>query len=245
MGNVEGKVVIVTGGAQGIGKEIALLFGKEGAKVAIFDVNTDTLGMVQKEFEKEFEVATFCVDVTSLKDVEENVNKVIDKFSRVDILVNNAGITRDSIILRLSENDWDKVIQVNLKGAFNCIKAVVKGMVKQRYGRIINISSVIGIMGNPGQTNYAASKAGLIGMTRTLAKELGSRNITVNAIAPGYIETQMTARLDEKIKEEMLSRIPLRRFGKPADVVRTALFLASEGGDYINGQVIVVDGGLI
>ncbi len=245
MGNVEGKVVIVTGGAQGIGKEIALLFGKEGAKVAIFDVNTDTLGMVQKEFEKEFEVATFCVDVTSLKDVEENVNKVIDKFSRVDILVNNAGITRDSIILRLSENDWDKVIQVNLKGAFNCIKAVVKGMVKQRYGRIINISSVIGIMGNPGQTNYAASKAGLIGMTRTLAKELGSRNITVNAIAPGYIETQMTARLDEKIKEEMLSRIPLRRFGKPADVARTALFLASEGGDYINGQVIVVDGGLI
>ncbi len=239
------KVVIVTGAAQGIGKEIALQFCKEKAKVAIFDVNEDVLKKTQAELARYGEVMGEVVNVVSLEEVEKNINKVIDKFLRVDILVNNAGITKDNLVLRLSENDWDKVMAVNLKGAFNCIKVATKFMVKQRYGRIINISSIIGIMGNPGQVNYAASKAALIGVTKTLSKELGSRNITVNAVAPGYIETAMTERLSSSVKEEMFSRIPLGRFGKPLDVAKAVLFLASSDADYINGQVLVVDGGLI
>ncbi len=239
------KVVIVTGAAQGIGKEIALQFCKEKAKVAIFDVNEEALKKTQAELAKYCEVMGEVVNVVNLEEVEKNVNKVIDKFLRVDILVNNAGITKDNLVLRLSENDWDKVIAVNLKGAFNCIKVATKFMVKQRYGRIINISSIIGIVGNAGQVNYAASKAALIGVTKTLAKELGSRNITVNAVAPGYIETAMTERLSSSVKEEMFSRIPLGRFGKPLDVAKAVLFLASCDADYINGQVLVVDGGLI
>jgi len=241
----EGKVVIVTGGAQGIGKEIALGFSEEKAKVVIFDVDKESLARAEKELNSYSEVRGLLVDVVSLEDVEKNINKVIDKFSRVDILVNNAGITRDNLVLRLSENDWDKVLAVNLKGAFNCIKASVKFMVKQRYGRIVNISSIIGIMGNPGQVNYGASKAALIGITRTLSKELGSRNITVNAIAPGYIDTAMTQKLDDKVKNEMFARIPLRRFGKPSDVANAVLFMASNDASYINGQVLVVDGGLM
>ncbi len=239
------KVVIVTGGAQGIGREIALEFSRQGAKVAIFDINPDTLLGTETELKKMGEAASFVVNVVSLSDVEKNVNKVIDKFSRVDILVNNAGITRDNLALRLSESDWDSVLAVNLKGAFNCVKATMKSMVKQRYGRIVNISSVIGIMGNPGQLNYAASKAGLIGLTKTLAKELGSRNVTVNAVAPGYIQTKMTDVLDEKVKEQMLSRIPLKKMGTPQDVAKAVSFLASADADYITGQVLVVDGGLI
>ncbi|MCK9574339.1 MAG: SDR family oxidoreductase, partial [Candidatus Omnitrophica bacterium] len=160
-------------------------------------------------------------------------------------LVNNAGITRDNLLLRLSENDWDKVITVNLKGAFNCMKAVSRFMVKQRYGKIVNISSIIGIMGNAGQINYAASKAGLIGATKSLAKELGSRNVTVNAVAPGYIKTAMTDKLDDRVKEEMLKRIPLARLGEPSDVAKAVLFLASSDADYITSQVLVVDGGMI
>ena len=239
------KVVVITGGAGGIGKEIALMFSKEKAKVVIFDVNKELLSQTEKELNSYSEVLGLLVDVVSLDDVEKNINKVIDKFSRVDILVNNAGITRDSLVLRLSENDWDKVLAVNLKGAFNCIKSSAKFMVKQRYGRIINISSIIGIMGNPGQVNYGASKAALIGVTKTLSKELGSRNITVNAIAPGYIDTAMTQRLGDKVKEEMFSRIPLRRFGTPSDVANAVLFMASNDASYINGQVLVVDGGLM
>ncbi len=241
----EGKVVIVTGGAQGIGKEIALGFSKEKAKVVIFDVDKESLARAEKELNSYSEVRGLLVDVVSLEDVEKNINKVIDKFSRVDILVNNAGITRDNLVLMLSENDWDKVLAVNLKGSFNCIKASVKFMVKQRYGIIVNISSIIGIMGNPGQVNYGASKAALIGITRTLSKELGSRNITVNAIAPGYIDTAMTQKLDDKVKNEMFARIPLRRFGKPSDVANAVLFMASNDASYINGQVLVVDGGLM
>ena len=241
----EDKVVIITGGAQGIGKEIALGFSKEKAKVVLFDVNEEILSQTEKELSAYSQAMGLVVDVVRFDDVEKNINKVIDKFSRVDILVNNAGITRDNLVIRLSENDWDKVLDVNLKGAFNCIKASAKFMVKQRYGRIINISSIIGIMGNPGQVNYGASKAALIGITRTLSKELGARNITVNAIAPGYIDTAMTRKLDDKVKNEMFARIPLRRFGKPSDVANAVLFLASSGADYINGQVLVVDGGLM
>lgn len=239
------KVALVTGGAQGIGKEIALQFAQEKAKVALFDVNEEQLKSAVEELQKHTQTIGFKVDVTNLEEVEKNVNKVIDNFGRVDILVNNAGITRDNLLLRLSENDWDKVLGVNLKGAFNCIKIVSRLMLKQRYGKIVNISSVIGIMGNAGQVNYAASKAGLIGVTKSLAKELGSRNITVNAVAPGYIKTQMTDKLDEKIKEKMLQMIPLARLGEPRDVAKAVLFLSSADADYITSQVLVVDGGLI
>ena len=239
------KVVIVTGGASGIGKEIALGFAKESAKVVIFDINQDAILNTVKEIEKYTESLGLKVDVSNFVEVEENVNKIIDKFSRVDILINNAGITKDNLILRLSENDWDNVLDINLKGAFICSKVVSKYMVKQRLGKIINISSVIGIIGNAGQVNYSASKAGLIGLTKSLAKELGSRNIMVNAVAPGYIKTPMTEKLPENIKNEMLERIPLKRFGEPKDVANVVLFLASEDSNYITSQVIVVDGGLI
>ncbi len=241
----ENKVVIVTGGAQGIGKEIALQFAKEKATVIIFDLNDAQLEETAKELNVHSRAQGFRVDVTNMAEVEINVNKIIDNFKRVDILINNAGITKDNLLLRLSENDWDKVIAVNLKGAFNCIKALSRHMLKARYGKIVNISSVIGIMGNAGQVNYAASKAGLIGVTKSLAKELGSRNITVNAVAPGYIKTAMTDKLDDKIKEEMFKRIPLGRFGEPSDVAKAVLFLASSDADYITSQVLVVDGGLV
>jgi 3-oxoacyl-[acyl-carrier protein] reductase len=239
------KVALVTGAAQGIGKEIALQFAKEKARLAIFDVNEEQLIQTITDLKVYTQVLGFRVDVTNLEEVEKKVNKIIDNFGRVDILVNNAGITRDNLLLRLSENDWDKVLSINLKGAFNCIKAVSKPMLKQRYGKIINISSIIGIMGNAGQVNYAASKAGLIGVTKSLAKELGSRNITVNAVAPGYIRTAMTEKLDAKIKEKMLAMIPLARLGEPSDVAKAVLFLSSNDADYITSQVLVVDGGMV
>lgn len=239
------KVVVITGGAQGIGYEIALKFAQEKAKVVIFDINQEVLNSALEEINKHSQGAALKADVTSLVNIEDNINKVIDKFSRIDILINNAGITRDNLLLRLSENDWDQVLNVNLKGAFNCVKAVVKPMVKQRYGKIVNISSVIGIMGNPGQINYGASKAGIIGLTKSLAREVGSRSITVNAVAPGYIVTKMTDSLDDKVKEQMLARIPLGRLGKPSDVANAVLFLASQDADYITGQVLVVDGGMV
>lgn len=239
------KVVIVTGGAQGIGREISLQFAKEKAKVILFDLNEEALAKTVDELKIHSQIEGVKVSVASLEEVEKNVNKIIDNFGRVDILVNNAGITKDNLILRLSESDWDKVLEVNLKGSFNCIKAVVKYMVKQRGGKIVNISSVIGVMGNAGQVNYAASKAGIIGVTKSLAKELGSRGINVNAVAPGYISTAMTDKLNDKIKEEMLARIPLGRFGEAGDVARAVLFLASEDASYITGQVLVIDGGLM
>ncbi|MCP4653134.1 MAG: 3-oxoacyl-[acyl-carrier-protein] reductase [Candidatus Omnitrophica bacterium] len=239
------KVVLVTGGAQGIGKEIALDFARGGAKLVLFDVNEQALSDTAKEIGDSLRVMNLKVDVTNLSDVEKNVNKVIDNWGRVDILINNAGITRDNLILRLSENDWDSVLNVNLKGSFNCAKTLARVMVKQRAGKIVNISSVIGIMGNPGQVNYGASKAGLIGITKSLARELGGRNITVNAVAPGYIRTAMTDKISDKVKEEMFKRIPLSRFGEPLDVAKAVTFLASEDADYITGQVLVVDGGLV
>ena len=243
--DLKDKVAIVTGGAQGIGKEIALTLARAGAKVAILDLNQEKLDETLVEINAESKGLALKVDVTNLGDVEQNVNKIIDNLERVDILVNNAGITKDSLFLRLSESDWDKVLAVNLKGAFNCTKAVTRQMVKQRYGKIVNISSVIGLMGNPGQANYAASKAGLIGLTKSLAKELGIRNINVNAVAPGYIKTAMTDALDDKVKDEMFKRIPLSRFGAPLDVAKAVCFLASSDADYITGQVLVIDGGLV
>ncbi len=240
------KVALITGGARGIGREIALLLAGEGSDIAICDVNQEALDATKKEIEALGRRAeSFVVDVTNLAQVEEMFNKILDKFQKIDILVNNAGITRDNLIVRMSEKDFDSVIAVNLKGTFNCTKSVSKVMMKQRYGKIISIASIIGIMGNAGQVNYAASKAGIIGLTKSVAKELASRNVNVNAIAPGFIETDMTAKLADDVKSQMLTLIPLNRFGKAGDVAKAALFLASDASSYITGQVIQVDGGMV
>jgi len=241
-----GKVALVTGGARGIGKEIALGFAKEGCAVNICDISSENLKIAKEEINSmSGEAEEFVVDVANLKEVEKMVDIILDKSKKIDILVNNAGITRDALLVRMSEQDWDLVINVNLKGAFNCSKLVSKAMMKQKKGKIINIASIIGLMGNAGQSNYAASKAGVIGLTKSLAKELGSRNINVNAIAPGYIQTEMTVKLPEDVKKKMLQEIPLRRFGSIADVASLALFLASPSSDYITGEVITVDGGML
>ena len=240
------KVAIVTGGARGIGKAIAMLFAKEGASLSICDVNAETLAAAKKDLEKAgAAVLAEAVDVTKAGEVEAFTQKTLDKFKKIDILVNNAGITRDSLLVRMSESDWDAVLAVNLKGAFNCTKAVSKIMMKQRDGRIVNMASIIGMMGNPGQANYAASKGGLIAFTKTVAKELASRNVRANAIAPGFIQTDMTAKLSDDVKSEMFKMIPLGKFGAAEDVANLALFLASDASAYITGQVIKVDGGMV
>jgi len=239
------KVTIVTGGARGIGRDIALLFAKAGSHIALCDVNAELLASTAREIEALGRKAmTGVVDVTKADQVDSFVQKTLDNFSKIDILVNNAGITRDGLLVRMSENDWDLVLNVNLKGAFNCTKAVSKIMMKQRDGRIVNMASIIGIVGNAGQANYAASKGGLIAFTKTVAKELASRNVRANAIAPGFIQTDMTAKLSEEVKSEMLKHIPLGKLGTPQDVANLALFLASDDSAYITGQVIQVDGGM-
>jgi 3-oxoacyl-[acyl-carrier protein] reductase len=238
----ENKVVMVTGGAAGIGRITAENFASQGARVAICDVNAEAGEAAAKALGSE---ASFeQVDVASSTAVSSWVEGVFDKYGQIDVLVNNAGITRDGLIMRMKEEDWDAVISVNLKSAFNCIKTVSKIMVKQRSGRIINLASVVGVMGNPGQANYVASKAGMIGLTKTVAKELGARGITVNAVAPGFIETDMTAVLSDKVKEAMLSTIPLQRAGTPQDVADAITFLASDHAAYITGQVLHVTGGM-
>ena len=243
---LKGRVAVVTGGARGIGRQIALLFAKEGADIAICDVNAEILGQTAKEIESLGRgVVTGVVDVTKPDQVDAFVQKTLDKFKKIDILVNNAGITRDGLLVRMSESDWDLVLNVNLKGAFNCIKAVSKIMMKQRDGRIVNMASIIGIMGNAGQANYAASKGGLIALTKTVAKELSSRNVRANAIAPGFIQTDMTAKLSDEVKGEMLKFVPLGKFGTVQDVANLALFLVSDDSAYITGQVIQVDGGMV
>jgi 3-oxoacyl-[acyl-carrier protein] reductase len=233
---------MVTGGAAGIGRVTAENFAKEGAKVSICDVNPQAGEITAKELgpQASFEQ----VDVSDSTSVLNWVERVLDTYGQIDVLVNNAGITRDGLIMRMKEDDWDTVINVNLKSAFNCIKAVSKIMMKQRSGRIINLASVVGVIGNPGQANYVASKAGMIGLTKTVAKELASRGITVNAVAPGFIETDMTASLSDKVKEAMLSQIPLGKAGTPKDVAEAILFLASDSAAYITGQVIHVSGGM-
>ena len=238
----ENKVVMVTGGAAGIGRVTAENFAGEGARVAICDVNPEAGQAAAKALgpEASFEQ----VDVANSTAVSSWIEGVFDKYGQIDVLVNNAGITRDGLIMRMKEEDWDAVISVNLKSAFNSIKAVSKIMVKQRSGRIINLASVVGVMGNPGQANYVASKAGMIGLTKTVAKELGARGITVNAVAPGFIETDMTAVLSDKAREAMLSMIPLQRAGTPQDVADTITFLASDSAAYITGQVLHVTGGM-
>ena len=242
---LKGKVAIVTGGARGTGRAICQRLTREGAKVSIFDLAEEMMGKVVQEVEGKGEVLSVKVDVSSLSEVKEAVDKVIDNFARIDILVNNAGITSDKLILRMKEEDWDKVIRVNLKGAFNCIKAVSPFMIRRRWGRIINISSLIGLRGNEGQANYAASKAGLIALTKSAAREFARRGVTVNAVAPGFIQTAMTENLlKEGRLETLLSQIPLRRVGKPEEVASLVVYLASDEASYITGEVIRIDGGL-
>ncbi|NQU73778.1 MAG: 3-oxoacyl-[acyl-carrier-protein] reductase [Candidatus Omnitrophica bacterium] len=242
---LEGKVAIVTGAGQGIGREIALLLASEGSKIVVADINYKIAEDTAKEIDSRgVEAMPYELDVGSGEKVKEMVDKILDKFKRIDILINNAGITRDNLILRLKDEQWDDVLRVNLKGAFNCIKMVSKVMLKARSGRIVNISSIIGLIGNAGQANYAASKAGLIGLTKSAARELGSRGINVNAVAPGYILTAMTEKLPEEVKKKMLEQIPLGKFGDAKEVAKAVLFLVSEASDYITGQVISVDGGM-
>lgn len=240
------KVALVTGGGRGIGREITTRFAKEGADIAICDVNKEAMEDVKKEVESlGRRCVVFETDVTNVQQVDEMISKILDNYKKVDILINNAGITRDGLLVRMSEKDWDAVLDINLKGVFNCTKSVAKPMMKQRWGRIVNIASIIGIMGNAGQANYAASKGGIIAFTKSVAKELASRNVNVNAIAPGFIQTAMTKKLPDNYREEMLKMIPLNRFGEAVDVANTALFLASDSASYITGHVIQVDGGMV
>jgi len=244
--NLKGQVAIVTGAGRGIGRAIALQLAGQGAQVACWDVDRDqaeeTAARVSDQGPKGLAAV---VDVTDPQAVMAAADAVLEAFSRIDILVNNAGITRDNLLIRMSPEQWDQVLAVNLKGAFHCIQAVARSMMKQRSGRIINVASVVGIIGNPGQANYCASKAGLIGLTKSAARELAPRCITVNAVAPGYIATEMTRELGEKIKEAFLQATPLGRPGQPEDVARVISFLVSEGAGYITGQVINVDGGML
>jgi len=240
-----GKVALVTGAAQGIGKAIALLLAEKGADVVVSDINIEKAQETAREIEEKGRKSmALKVNVADPDEVEHMVETIIEKFSRIDILVNNAGITRDKLLLRMSSEDWDAVLDVNLKGVFNCTKSVIKYMSKQRSGKIVNIASVVGLMGNVGQANYAASKAGVIGFTKTVAREFAQRGININAIAPGYIQTPMTEVLPEKIKEELMRLIPMGRLGQPEDVAQAVLFLVSEASNYVTGQVLNVNGGI-
>jgi len=239
------KVVLVTGSARGIGLSVAEAFAKEGALVIIMDLNHQQTQEVAAQLKTQGYLADgFGCDVTDLAQAQETVNKILDIHKRIDILVNNAGITRDNLLLRLEEKDWDDVIKVNLKGTFNVTKVVTRSMSKARKGKIISIASVIGMTGNAGQANYAASKAGVIAFSKSVAKEFACRNITANCVAPGYIRTSMTAKLPEEVQKKILEHVPLARMGEVADVAGVCLFLASTAADYITGQTIVVDGGL-
>ncbi len=244
--NLKEKVAIVTGASRGIGKAIALELAKHGARVAVSGRNSERLEQVQEEIKKKGgEAHAVVADISRMEDAANLINKTLEKWEKVDILVNNAGVNRDNLIMRMSPEDWEEVLNTNLTGTFNCIKSITRQMMKQRGGCIINISSVVGLMGNAGQANYAASKAGIIGLTRSVARELASRNITCNAIAPGYIGTEMTDQLDEEIKEKLKQQIPLARIGDTKDVAKVVSFLASDAASYITGQVINVDGGLL
>lgn len=245
-GNMENKVAVITGSARGIGKSIAAKLAKDGYQVVICDIMEDEVIKTAKEMEQfGIKALGIKVDVTKMDDVEKLFEETVNTLGSVDVLINNAGITRDTLIVRMQESDWDAVIAVNLKGTFNCTKAAAKYMMKQRHGKIVNISSVVGVMGNVGQANYSASKGGVISLTKSSAKELAARGINVNAVAPGYIETEMTKVLPDAAKEAFLSVIPLKRPGQPEDVANVVAFLTSPASDYITGQVINIDGGMV
>ncbi len=242
---MKGHTAIITGGGRGIGKAIAESLAGAGVNIVVVDVNLDIAKEAAAELEKlGIKSMALKADVSSSSDVSSIFENVVKEFEKVEILVNNAGITRDGLLLRMKEEDWDAVININLKGTFLCSKEAVKAMSKQRYGRIVNIASVVAFMGNPGQANYSASKAGIIGLTKTIAKEYASRGITVNAVAPGFITTAMTDALPENIKQEMLNAIPMNKFGTVEDVANAVAFFASPGSGYITGQVMHVNGGM-
>lgn len=242
---LEGKKAVVTGGAQGIGQAIAEMLAKAGADVVVADLDAarcqETVDLVKTHKRKALAIST---NVAKWDDVKSLVDQVVKDWGRIDIFVNNAGITRDGLVVRMKEEDWNAVIQVNLTGTFYCIKAALGPMSKQRYGRIINMASVVGVMGNAGQANYAASKAAVIGLTKTIAREYASRNITVNAVAPGFIDTAMTQSLGDDVKEMLTKQIPLGRLGDPSDIAEAVRFLASDAASYITGQVLHVNGGM-
>lgn len=244
---LEGKVALVTGASRGIGREIALELAREGASVAVNYAGSEAKALEVVGEIKAMGRDAFAIqaDVSNSESVNDMAKETIERFGKIDILVNNAGITKDNLLMRMKESEWDDVININLKGVFLCTKAVTRQMMKQRSGRIINISSIVGVSGNPGQANYVAAKSGVIGLTKTSAKELSSRGITVNAVAPGFITTDMTDKLNEEVKTEMLKQIPLARFGEPKDIARTVVFLASEDSAYMTGQTLHIDGGMV
>jgi len=242
-----GKIALVTGASRGIGRAIAAVLGEAGATVVLnYQGNDEAAAAAREQVARTgAEAMVYKANVAVIDDVEKMVKEITARYGTVDILVNNAGITRDGLLMRMKDEDWSKVIETNLTGMFNCVRAVARTMMKQRSGRIINISSVVGISGNAGQINYAAAKAGVIGLTKSAAKELGSRGILVNAVAPGYIATDMTDKLGAEVKDNLVSRIPLGRLGQPEDVARVVGFLAGPGAGYLTGQVIAVDGGMV
>ncbi|KPJ61446.1 MAG: hypothetical protein AMJ46_01805 [Latescibacteria bacterium DG_63] len=243
---LQGKVSVVTGGAQGIGKAIALCLAERGSDVAILDLKEEGSAELLARIKAFGRKSLFAkADVSLASDVDAAAKSILKELGHVDVLVNNAGITRDAVLVRMDEKGWDSVIAVNLKGTFNCTRAFLRGMIKQRSGRIVNVSSVVGIMGNAGQSNYAASKAGVIGFTKSVAKEVASRGITVNAVAPGFIDTEMTRTLSEEARQSFLTSVPARRVGVAEDVANVVAFLASDSASYITGQTIHVDGGML
>jgi 3-oxoacyl-[acyl-carrier protein] reductase len=245
--NDVGRIVVITGGSMGIGRAVAMRFAEEKGRIVIVHYDPDdsasqeTLGLLNRQGA---EAESHRVDVSNFGDVETLFKEIMDRYGRVDVLINNAGIARDTLLMRMSEEVWDSVIRVNLKSVFNCTQAVIRSMVKNKAGRIVNISSVVGQIGNPGQANYAASKAGIMGFTKSVAREVAGRGITVNAVAPGYIKTDMTESLPEKVRDAFLEQIPLKRIGEPKDVAEAVYWLCSEAAGYITGQVIHVSGGL-
>ena len=244
---LKNKVALVTGSARGIGKAIAEALAKHGADLVVTDLNIDQAAITAEEIRSNLGVETLAlqVDVSDFDSANTMIKGALDAYGQVDILVNNAGITRDNLIMRMDESDWDSVLDVNLKGAWNCSKAIIRPMMKKRYGRIINISSVSGLAGQAGQTNYSASKAGLVGFTKALAREVASRNITVNAVAPGFIPSALTVDLPDELKDGMMKLIPLNRWGTPEEIAYAVAFFASEEASYITGQVLSVDGGMM
>jgi len=247
MGKLDGKAAIVTGGSRGIGRAIALELAQQGAAVVVgYRANEAAAQeVVDKIVQGGGQAVAVQADVSQFKEAKRLVDAALEQFGQVDILVNNAGVTRDTLLMRMSDSDWDTVVNTNLKGAFNCIKAVARSMVRRRSGRIVNITSVAGLAGNAGQANYCAAKAGLIGLTKSVAKELGPRKITVNAVAPGYVETDMTAVLPQELKDLAIQMTPLGRAGKPEDIAKAVAFLASDDAAFITGQVLSVDGGMV
>lgn len=245
--DLTGKTALITGAGRGIGRDIARKLSQMGANIVINDIasSTDADVTTQELIDAGGNAVCLKGDVRNFEEIEKIIQKTLDKFGRIDILVNNAGITKDGLMMRMSDSDWDDVLDINLKGAFHMIKAVTRPMMKQRSGTIINLASVVGVMGNPGQANYVASKAGLIGLTKTTAKELSSRGITCNAVAPGFIRSAMTDKLSEEVQKEYFKAIPLGRFGETEDVANVVAFLASDLAKYVTGQVIHIDGGLV